>query len=400
MTMSEPLRHPHLKRLHMFKAPNGQSANWYCGFHINGVYKRASTKTDDWKEACGYAETWYHERQYELRNGLVQIKRGKKLLSLVERTAQRMEQQGKSADYIAGVRFLLSPGQPLHEFFKDKTACAIDERSWDDFRVWLEDRRAQGGQKSLSEATLHQFKNALRLVLKQAYVDKHIDRRPVLPDVMRMMRKDSRPRVYFSSSEYRTLLRHSRSRIKTRGGLGRADAEELHDYIIFMTNTGLRVSESKALRFRDVSIVKGDVVVAGKAARADVCEIVVTKGKRGGHGPAVSFIGAPKVFLRLVARRGIADPAASNELIFSKHQVKAFRELLREAQLYSDQYGRKRDFVALRHTYICFRLASGVSVFDVAQNTRTSASIIQQRYASALTPSSLKMNITTWGKEP
>ena len=383
----------------MFKTPNGRSENWYCGFHHKGVYKRASMGTANWRDACPKAENWYHDRQYELAHGIVQLKRGKKVMDLTNRTLVRMEQQGKSAEYIGGVRFLLSEGQPLHEFFKNKAVASVDERAWDEFRTWLDDKRAAEGSGSLSEATLHQFKNALRLVLKQAYVDQHIDRIPVFPDVMRKKRYDSRPRVYFSNAEYRKLIIASRKNIRGNRRRSRWLAEELHDYIIFMANSGLRVSESQALRFKDVAVVPFALEIKGKEQQEQVCEITVTKGKRGGFGPCVSFIGAPKAFQRIVARRGIKNPQSSEELVFSKHQTAAFRKLLRDAGLYTDAYGRKRDFVSLRHTYICFRLASGVSVFEVAQNTRTSATIIQQRYASALTSSSIRMNITTWGRE-
>ena len=254
----------------------------------------------------------------------------------------------------------------------------------------------------MSEATLHQYKNALRLVLKQAYVDGHIEEIPAFPDVMRQKRQDNRPRVHFSNSEYRKLLDAARRNIaahRHRDSRWLSDAEELYDYIIFMANTGLLVSESNALRFKDVLVVPFALEIKGRVEQEQVCEITVTKGKRGGFGRCQSFIGAPKAFQRIVARRGVIKPRTSDELVFVKHQTAAFRKLLRDAGLYADAYGRKRDFVSLRATYICFRLASGVSLFDVAQNTRTSAVIIQQRYASALAPSRERMNITAWGRE-
>ena len=178
-------------------------------------------------------------------------------MDLAERTLSRMAQQGKSPVYVGGVRFLLSEGQPLRDFFNNTVVASVDGRMWDEFRTWLDDKRAEEGLGSLSEATLHQYKNALRLVLKQAYVDGHIEEIPAFPDVMRQKRQDNRPRVHFSNSEYRKLLDAARRNIaahRHRDSRWLSDAEELYDYIIFMANTGLLVSKSNTLRFKDVLV--------------------------------------------------------------------------------------------------------------------------------------------------
>jgi hypothetical protein len=50
----------------------------------------------------------------------------------------------------------------------------------------------------------------------------------------------------------------------------------------------------------------------------------------------------------------------------------------------NDNPPAKRDFVSLRATYICFRLLSGVPVYEVATNCRTSVEMIEKSYARLL----------------
>lgn len=51
-------------------------------------------------------------------------------------------------------------------------------------------------------------------------------------------------------------------------------SEQLHDYVLFMANTGLRPDEAKRLEYRDVTIVDDE------ATAETILEIVV-RGKRG-----------------------------------------------------------------------------------------------------------------------
>ena len=80
----------------------------------------------------------------------------------------------------------------------------------------------------------------------------------------------------------------------------RRSCEQLHDYVLFMANTGLRPDEAARLQFRDVTIVEDD------ATNERILEIEV-RGKRG-TGYCKSMPGAVLPFERLrnrpVRRRG------------------------------------------------------------------------------------------------
>jgi integrase len=282
------------------------------------------------------------------------------------------------------------------KYFGPMSVSQIDGQTWETFREWLNTSRQLEGRQPLSEATIHQLKNSVRLVLKEAFVGKAIGSIPQFADVNRSKRIDSRPRTHFNTEESSKLMHalitnlayHSQKRTRWL-----EDSKELLDYVYFMEQTGLRVSEAKQLRFRDIRVVKDTLIVNGEEQLADILHILVRGGKLGGHPPCVSSPFAVDVFENLIKRRGISDPKTSEEPLFLKHHREAFKAILRKNNLYIDSYGRKRDFVSLRHTYIYSRLKGGASIFDVARNTRTSPDMIHKRYAASLGAASRRVNV-------
>lgn len=398
--MPSSLRHPTYPKLFIFKQPNGKSRNWYAGFHHGGKHHRRSLKTEVWDRALAGAASWYEKSKYELKHGSYvapSAAAGPKFQSLIDRTLRAMASRGRSEEYIKSVGTALGKTGYVRRFFGELSVAKITTRTWDDFRIWLSDTRAKEEMKPHSERTIHQMKNTVQLVLGQAYDERHIESVPRFADRRRSRKKDSRPRVYFNVAEYASLRKFAKRNIRdheTKKTRWPDDARELRDYIVWMVNTGLRVGECRALRFKDVRIVMAPVLIKGVTQEREVCEVTVTKGKQGPGAPCVSYLTGPAVFRRIVARRGIEDPSRSDAPIFKRHHREAFKRLLREHGLYEDAYGRKRDFVSLRHTYICFRLMAGVPAFHVAKNVRTSVSMIENHYAKALGAVSLSVNIT------
>jgi len=342
--MAAPLRHPDHAKLQLFKTPNGKSQNWYAGFHHGGKFHRRSLKTEVWADALAAAENWYDEVRYELKRGVYIPPRaasGPTFSSIIERTLNGMTAQGKSSHYVRTTRTYLGQTGYVRRFFGPQRLKEITTRSWDDFRLWLTDERTTEGKAVHSERTIHQMKNVVQLVLGQAYVDKLIDLVPKFEDRLRSKKKDNRPRVFFDRTEYARLLMFARRNIKKHVADKTRwvdEAQELYEYIVFMVNTGLRVGECRALRFKDVRIKKAPVLIKGISKEREVCEITITAGKMGAHPTCVSYLTAPAVFRRIVARRDIEKPETSDQLIFRAHHREAFKRLLRDHGLYKDNY--------------------------------------------------------------
>lgn len=195
-------------------------------------------------------------------------------------------------------------------------------------------------------------------------------------------------RAWFSAEEYKRLYTATRERAREpKTKRWKWTCEQMHDYVLFMANTGLRPDEARRLEFRDVQIVEDD------DSGETILEIEV-RGKRG-VGYCKSTTGAVKPFQRLQQRErefGVkADggkPKTENrrpqptDLLFPGHHRELFNQILADLSLKFDREGNRRSAYSLRHTYICLRLMEGADIYAIAKNCRTSVEMIEKFYAS------------------
>lgn len=236
-----------------------------------------------------------------------------------------------------------------------------------DYRVF----RRQGDQKFKppSRSTMHHEIVTLRQVLKLAIRYGWLGALPDLSDPYRASSKVSH-RAWFSPDEYKKLYKATRENAKRAAGQAwQKNAEQLHDFILFMVNTGLRPDEANRLEYRDVTIVDDD------ATAETILEIKV-RGKRG-TGYCKSMTGAVLPFQRLRAR---SDPEPT-DLLFPSYQIKQFNRILNETGLKFDREGNRRSLYSLLHSYISFRLLEGADIYQIAKNCRTSVEMIEKHYA-------------------
>ena len=197
-------------------------------------------------------------------------------------------------------------------------------------------------------------------------------------------------RAWFSHKEYKQLYTATRNRArKPFHKRYKWHAEQLHDYVLFMANTGLRPDEAKNLQHRDVTIVVDDW------SGEKILEIEV-RGKRG-VGYCMSTPGAVRPYERLRDRprpvkangedSGNGQDAAPErpeptDPVFPGNHIKMFNNVLTEEKLKFDRDGNRRTAYSLRHTYICFRLMEGADIYQIAKNCRTSVEMIEKFYAA------------------
>jgi integrase len=208
-------------------------------------------------------------------------------------------------------------------------------------------------------------------VLKTAYREGWIK---YVPDISEPYKTNGKVahRAWFSPEEYKQLYTATRDRANNPRHKKKAtilNSQELHDYVLFMANTGLRPDEANRIEFRDVTIVHDD------ATNADILEIEV-RGKRG-YGFCKSMPGAVHPFRRLKAR----NMKERTDKVFRPFPREMFRNVLRETQLSTDREGNRRTAYSLRHTYISLRLLEGADIYQIAKNCRTSVEMIQKHYA-------------------
>jgi integrase len=380
-------------KVHIYKRPN--SSSWQTSSYLGGRNRRTSTKEESLSIAKEIAEDWYLQLRGKLRNG--EIKTEKTFREASEQFLREYDvitQGERSKVYVDGQHW--RSRVHLVPFFGHMGLSEITAGKVQEYRIHrLEEAVAKRG-KAPAHNTMHQEIVTLRQTLKTAVRQGWLDRLPDLSEPYRSSPKISH-RAWFSPEEYKKLYEATRQRAHApKLARFKWESEQLHDFILFAANTGLRPDEAWRLQFRDVTIVDDE------GSGHKILEIEV-RGKRG-VGYCKSMPGAVLPFERLKARLrpARADHAAKDgngenstvngsgelrlpgptDLIFPKWQREMFKTILDEENLRVDREGNPRTAYSLRHTYICLRLMEGADIYQIAKNCRTSVQMIEKYYAS------------------
>ncbi len=327
-------------KLHVYRREN--SGKWQCSTYLGGRNWRVSTKEDSLAHAKDFAEDWYlglkgKDRAGELKGGRTFSQAAEKFLIEYE----VITAGERSPKYVRGVRDRLRVH--LIPFFGDKLLSEITPGLVQDYRIHRATERKDpktGEPIRPARSTLLQEIVALRQVLKTANRHGWL---PYLPDLSMPYKMSGKitHRAWFSPDEYRQLYEATRARAKNpKNPRWKKACENLHDYVLFMANTGLRPDEAARLEFRDVAIVTDE------ATGERILEIEV-RGKRG-VGYCKSMNGAILPFERLRNRK----KPQPMDLVFGKTQRDLLNIILDELNLKFDRDGNRRTSYSLRHTYI------------------------------------------------
>jgi integrase len=371
-------------KLHVFRRE--RSSRWQCSTYLAGREHRASTKTDSLAHAKQFAEDWYLTLRGKVARGEVKAEKTfKEAAAAFEREYEIITEGQRSPAYVRGhkdrIRLHLNPffgSMPLSQV----TASAVQDYRIERMSLPLKEaakepaETAEPGKGKKPKAltrpartTLHHEMVTLRQALKTAQRHGWLQ---YLPDLTAPYRSSGKiaHRAWFSPDEYRQLYRATRARAEDKKNHRRGAAEHLHDYVLFMANTGLRPDEAARLEYRDV------IIVDDAATKERILEISV-RGKRG-VGYCKSTRGAVRPFERMQKR---ASPEPTDRL-FPTRQTMLLNKVLADTKLKEDREGQKRTAYSLRHTYICMRLMEGADIYQVAKNCRTSVEMIEKYYAA------------------
>jgi integrase len=356
-------------KVHVYRRDN--SSRWQCATYLAGKNRRVSTKEDSLGKAKDFAEDWYLELRGKARNGEINDEKTFREAAVqFEREYQIITEGQRNPEYVEGhsrrLRVHLVP------FFGDMGLSEITPGQVQEYRIHRHEEAVKEHGKPPARSTMHQEIVVLRQTLKTAVRQRWLDRLPDLSEPYRASGKISH-RAWFSPEEYKKLYEATRRRAqRPKNPRYKWESEQLHDYVLFMANTGLRPDEANHLEYRDVKIV------ADEGSHETILEIEV-RGKRG-VGYCKSTSGAVKPFQRL-AERNKPQPTDS---IFPKTHRQLFNTILDEEGLKKDREGQPRTAYSLRHTYICLRLMEGADIYQIAKNCRTSVEMIEKYYASHL----------------
>jgi integrase len=356
-------------RLHVYKR-DGESRYWQCSAYLAGRNWRASTKLESFDQAKDFAEDWYLRLRGKKANGELRVGKtfkdaADKFLAEFPVITAGQRNESYTASKAQTVRVHLMP------FFGNKLAKEVNAGLVQEYRLKRMQDTSRTG-KPPSRSTLHHEIVCLRQILKTAERHGWIDYVPDMSSPYKSSGKITH-RAWFSPEEYKMLYTATRERaLHPLNNRHRQSCEQLHDFVLFMANTGLRPDEAYRLQYRDVSIVKDE------GTGETILEIEV-RGKRG-IGWCKSMPGAVHPFKRLLERN---TPERTDPLFPSKHHHRELlNTILGELKLKTDRDGNMRTAYSLRHTYICLRLMEGAYIYQVAKNCRTSVEMIEKFYAS------------------
>lgn len=381
-------------RIQIYKRGGGRY--WQCAARVGHQRFRTTTNEESLAAAKEVAEDWYLDLRGKLRNGEIKplertfgeaaeiyLREARVLAATIRSPVYVKDLEHRVRKHIIpyfGKKPLSEVNRGLVQAYRVKRAEETIART---ARPSIGDSPATPG-KPPARSTMTQEIVHLRGVLKTAEGLGWLSHVPNL--AMPYMTQGKRERrAWFSPQEYEQLYKATRERIKTVPRRGwREHYEELHDFVLFMANTGLRPDEAKRLEFRDVTIE------VDPYAREEILVIDV-RGKTG-TGYCKSMSGAVHPFRRLRERRtaelgrtrGKHQPRAlqPTDKVFAPYNRDAFNAILREEGLKVDRDGRPRTAYSLRHTYISMRLMEGANIHQVANNCRTSVQMIEEFYAA------------------
>lgn len=365
-------------KVYVYRREN--SRNWYCSTFLDGRNWRTSTKEDSLSRAKDFAEDWYLGLRGKKAIG--QLKHEKTFKHAAERFLEEYEvitQGQRSPVYVDNTKRRLK--NYLVPFFGEMGLSEITSGRVQDYRLYRQTNSVtrynatdeDGNPQAYgppARNTMHQEIVTLRQVLKTALRHGWLSHLPDLSMPYKTAGKITH-RAWFSPDEYKKLYEATRRRAQIPPNpRWKQSCEQLHDYVLFMANTGLRPDEANRLQFRDVTIVDDE------ETDETILEIEV-RGKRG-VGYCKSMTGAVRPFQRLVER----NTPKPNDPIFPSFPRELFNTILDEEDLKFDREGQRRTAYSLRHTYICLRLMEGADIYQIAKNCRTSVEMIETYYAS------------------
>ncbi|MAM33825.1 MAG: integrase [Micavibrio sp.] len=394
-----PEKHPILGgKAYVYK--RGRSSYWQAAAYLRGYNYRTSTKETYLHEAIHYAEEWYFNLRGQANIGVLETPAEKqekeKEITFRDVAEKFIEEYSVIAEGQRSPKWIEGHASRLRvhilPFFGDLLISEVTGGKVQEYRVFrmtprteknpnAKDNRPFKG-KIPAPKTLHNEIVTLRQILKTAVRHAWITSIPDLSMPYRLSGKVSH-RPWFSPAEYQQLYKATRKNIKETLPHLKWAAEQLHDYVLFMGNTGLRPDEAKNLQHRDIEIVE-DVATGERILEIEV------RGKRG-IGYCKSTVGAVRPYERLLQRakpkkdeKGNAQYPQLADVVFPGSHVKMFQNLLEREGLRRDRDGKNRTSYSLRHTYICMRLLEGADIYQIAKNCRTSVEMIEKHYAAHL----------------
>lgn len=358
----------------LYKRADRKRPKYMARFKVPGHkgYILRSTKTEDLQTATRLSERMYFEFESRVEEGLpVKAYTFEMLFNEWKPRYLRMSlNSDRTKRYVTEVPETIE--RHFLPFARNTLITLINEKFFENYIEW----RSREGVTRPSGSTYHYERTVLNKILNYAVREGYLKNQPTF----KIPPNRPQPRPDISLSDYRKIIRGMSKDLSNSGGIRIYRSRlYLHQYILILTNTGVRKGEAKGIKWSDIRPVKD-------TDGTDTVIISVT-GKTGAR-MVVSNPSTVGFLKRLYEYRTkeIGSPPPRDELVFCKHNGTPLGDLKKQfsrfldstGTLYAD--GQKRSIYSLRHTYITMRLSHGAPIYFLAMNCGTSVEMIEKFY--------------------
>jgi integrase len=359
----------------VFRRADVKHKNWYCriGVPDSDQYKTISLKTPDLNEARIKAFDHDADVRFRIKHNVPIFE--KSFAEVAEEYAKLKKSQAE-AGQITMRRWQSVDGHiRLHliPYIGNVQITHVGHEKWDEYPLW---RKKNGGglDGTARDGSIRQEMITYRGVMRFAADRSHIPERNVPKG---KMPQDHGRREAFSPTEYKQLHTFARKWVKEGTDDYSVRCRTMaYNFMLVMTNTGMRPSEARNLKWRDVSTRKD------QQGRSFLALNVRGKGK---FRELVAAISTATYFERIKA---ISKATQPDDFVFTNPKGQEsqslyqhlIENLLTDSGLLMGSAGTRRSTYCFRHTYATFRLMQGTDVIFLAKQMGTSVKMIENHY--------------------
>lgn len=384
----------------IFRRTDVKHRNWYCRVRIpkEDRYKTISLKTADINDAREKAFDHDADIRFRVRHEVPIFE--KSFGEVAKEYSEYLKGRAQSGQITLGRWKTVDSYIRLHlvPYMGNTQIVHVREEKWQGYPLWrkqnnaektsnerpgikpvkkgiaLQEPRAEASAVQAKDGTIRQEMMGFRAIMNFA-ADRHYIRERQIPKGR--LPSDKARREEFTPKEYRHLHTFARRWIKdARNKWNEWYRNMAYNFMLVMTNTGMRTMEAKNLRWRDID------ARTDKQGRSFVCINVRGKGK------FRELVAAQNVASYLDRIKAISKATKPDDFVFTTHHGKPashlyaslIESLLTESSLLNSSSGSRRSSYCFRHTYATFRLMEGVDVYFLAKQMGTSVKMIEDYY--------------------
>ena len=360
----------------IFRRADVQHRKWYCRIRLPHTkrYKIVSLKTSDVDAARDRAFDQEADVRFRLKHEVPVFNRS---FSQVAQDFSDFQKQRSAAGEITFHRWRVMDSHirtQLNRYVGTVQINLIGQDRWKGYPVW---RQANGKGRSggrVSDGTIRDEMATFRSVMAYAASKRYITESQLFKGKLPLSQTR---REEFTPPEYRKLHTFARSWItQARNEMYTWYRTVAYNFVLIMCNTGMRPSEARNLRWRDV---------ISRTHRDGQSFVILNVRGKSKHR---SLVAAHSVANYLERIRKLSKAKKHDDFVFTNFKGERSKTLyydlietlLIDSELLMSSSGKRRSIYCFRHTYATFRLTEGVDVYFLAKQMGTSVQMIEQHY--------------------